>query len=456
MSAGETATSRHPIPGMSRAYRFPPFERRILGNGIELVTAPVRKLPIVTVLALVDAGAACDRGELGGTARLTAKVMLEGTQRHDGATLVEQFEQLGATVDADPDWDGAVFSMTVLSVNLPPALSLLAEVLHTPRFDEREVSRLKEERLAELMQLRSEPRGLADEAFARFTYKPTSRYAYPEGGTPESVAAITVDEVKRFHVTRYVPTRSSIIVVGDVSHEDAELHVANALGNWQGPVGERAAGDDSPAETTRHTWLVEKAGAPQSELRIGHVGIPRNHPDYFPVVVMNAILGGLFSSRINLNLRETHGYTYGAYSRFEWRRQRGPFVVSTAVETAMTANAAKEIILEIERIRAAPVAEEELTLVTSYLDGVFPIQYETTAAIAKALSVLVRYGLPRDYFDSYRTNIRNVSREDVLQAARSHLHPESLQMVIVGDTTTVRDLIAPLNFGPISMHDWDG
>jgi zinc protease len=202
--------------------------------------------------------------------------------------------------------------------------------------------------------------------------------------------------------------------------------------------------------------VVAKPDAPQSELRVGHVGLPRRNPDYFPVVIMNAVLGGLFSSRINLNLREVHGYTYGAHSYFDWRRQRGPWMVATAVESDVTQPAALEIIKEIDRIRAERITAEELSLATSYLDGVFPIRYETTAAIAAALASLVVYDLPDDWYDAYRDQVRSVTSDDVLEAARKHLHPEMLQMVVVGNPASVRDRLEGTAFGPVRMYDTAG
>jgi zinc protease len=168
---------------------------------------------------------------------------------------------------------------------------------------------------------------------------------------------------------------------------------------------------------------------------------------------MNAVLGGLFGSRINLNLREAHGYTYGASSFYDWRRGPGPFVVSTAVESEVTAPALREIMMEIDRIRDEKIPAEELSLARDYLDGVFPIRYETTAAIASALATLAIYDLNPDYYDSYRTNIRNVSEDAVLEAARAHLHPELLQTVIVGDASTVRDTLTDHNLGEVTVHN---
>jgi zinc protease len=225
-----------------------------------------------------------------------------------------------------------------------------------------------------------------------------------------------------------------------VSVADATALAERTLGTWAPAVPPRRTVDDRPARQARAARVVAKAEAPQSELRVGHVGLPRAHGDYFPVLVMNAVLGGLFSSRINLNLREAHGYTYGAFSGFDWRRGAGPFVVSTAVKSDVTGAALREILGEIDRMREREITSDELSLATSYLDGVFPIRYETTAAIARALGALVVYELPADYFDTYRQNIRAVTGEAVLRAAREHLHPDALQVVVVGDATVARDM----------------
>jgi zinc protease len=307
-----------------------------------------------------------------------------------------------------------------------------------------------------LLQLRTEPRGLADELFSRFLYTPTSRYARPEGGDEQSVDAIEREHVLTFYETRYLPDGTTVIVSGDITADRAEELTRGAFGDWAGGAPGRVVGDDLPARHERAVHVIAKSDAPQSELRIGHVGIPRNHPDFFPVNVMNAVLGGLFNSRINLNLREAHAYTYGAFSGFEWRRQAGPFVVSTAVKSEITDAAAREILIEIDRIRAEPISPDELSLATSYLDGVFPIRFETTSAIAAALSVLVLHGLPEDYYDRYRERVRAISIEQIQQAAQRYLHPESMQMVVVGDPAAVRAPLEKLGFGRITLYDTVG
>ena len=448
-----TVPTRRPVPGPTRPYHFPRFERRRLSNGVQLLVAPIAKLPLVSVIALVDAGAVCDARGQEGVAQLTAKLLLEGTQSSDGAELTERFERLGASVESHADWDVAAVSVTTLSQNIRESLSLLAEVLRTPAFREREVERLKEERKAELLQLQAEPRGLADELFSRFLYAPTSRYARPDGGDAESVSAVTREAIERFYRARYQPTALTIIVAGDLSVERAESLLVETLGDWQGAQVPGVSVSDTPARHTRAVHVVAKPDAPQSELRVGHVGIPRTHPDYFAVVVMNAVLGGLFSSRINLNLREAHGYTYGAFSSFDWRRQAGPFAVSTAVRSDVTEASAREILIEIDRMRADRITHDELSLATSYLDGVFPIRYETTAAIAAALANKVIYGLPDDFFDRYRERVRAVSVDDVLGAAKTHLRADALQLVVVGDPAVVVSPLESLQLGPVTVYD---
>jgi zinc protease len=442
-----------PRPAPPRPYHFPRFTRHQLANGMRVVVAPVRKLPVVSVLALVDAGAMTDAAGAEGLAVLTAGALTEGTRRRDGARLALDAESLGASLDASADWDSAVVRLSVLTPRLEQAFALFTEVLTEPAFPEREIERLKEERLAELLQQRTEPRTLADEAFAAWVYAKGSRYARPEAGSEPSVRAITRERLERFWASRYRPGATTLVIVGDVEADAALALVERALGSWSGDAAPAARVDDRPARAERGVLVVAKADAPQSELRVGHVGLPRNNPDFFPATVMNAILGGLFSSRINLNLREAHAWTYGAHSGFDWRLQAGPWVADSAVKSEVTADAVQEIMNEIDRIRTTPVAPEELSLATSYLDGVFPIRYESTGAIAGALANLVLYGLPDDYFDRYRANVRAVTAADVLAAARARLWPDRAVVVIAGDAEKIRPELEALDAGPVVVAD---
>lgn len=456
MSQQLSAVSRKPQPGEPHPYSFPAFERRTMPNGVSLLIAPVHKLPLVTALAVIEAGASCDPANREGLAGLVAQMLPEGTASLDGEALALRFEGLGATIHTSADWDVATASLTVMSQRLESALSLFAEMLTAPSFPTRELERLKAERLADLMKLRTEPRGLADEMTSRFIYAPESRYAKPEGGSASSVAALDGRDVGELYSARYRSGGVTLIIVGDVTVDAATRLAERVFGSWRGTAPAASGVVDAATAAPRAIHVIAKPDAPQSELRIAHVGIPRHHPDYFRVVVMNALLGGLFSSRINLNLRERNAFTYGARSEFDWRRAAGPFTISTAVASNVTAAAAREALAEIDRMRTQPVGNDELTLATSYLDGVFPIRYETTSAIAHALATMAIYRLDDNYFDTYRANVTSVTAHDVLEAAQRHVIPERLRLVVVGDPEVVRAPLAALELGPVLLYNTDG
>lgn len=440
-----------PEPAPPRGYRFPHFERRMLRNGMQLVVAPVTKLPLVTVIAIVEAGASAEPVGKEGVAALTARLLPEGAAGLDGAALADRFERIGASVESHADWDVAAVSLTALTKQLPEALALVRDLLRSPEFPEREVARLKEERLADLLQQRAEPRGLADEQFSRALYERTARYALPAEGDAASVRTLTRDDVRAFYAARYRPAGMTLVVVGDVTAAETNTLADALFGDWTGERPPAAPSGIDAVQPGPLTRVVAKEDAPQSEVRVGHIGLARSAPDYFDTMVMNAVLGGLFSSRINLNLREAHGYTYGAFSGFEWRRGLGPFIVSTAVKSDVTADAVREIQTEIERMRREEIGEDELTLATSYLDGVFPIRYETTSAIAAALANLVIHGLPDDYYDRYRDRVRAVTTGSVLRAAQQHLRPEQLRIVVVGDPAVIAEPLRAVARNPVEI-----
>ncbi|GAB1343285.1 M16 family metallopeptidase [Gemmatimonas sp.] len=453
MTATMPVAPPRPGPGAPRPYRFPNFETRILSNGLRVMVARVPAYPVVTTLAVVEAGATRDPRDYEGMAQLVTRGLSEGTRNMNALELTTRLEMLGTTLDTGADWDSAIVQLTALSSRVEDALAVLAEVLRYPAFPEHELERLRAERRADLAQLRTEPRGLSDVFFSRLLYQPSSRFARLAGGDERSIERITRDDVVNYHATYYRPDSTALMLVGDID-VDTAVRIASAhFGDWSGkapPVTEPPA---AQRHATAQVHLVHKADAPQSEVRVGHVAIPRFHPDYFPVVVMNAILGGLFSSRLNLNLREQHAYTYGAHSAFDWRRAASPFEISTAVETAVTADALREIVAEFTRIREAPVTEAELSLAVSYLVGVFPIRFETTAEVAGGLANVEIFRLPSNYFDTYRERVAAVTADDVLRVARTHLDPARLQVVVVGDADAIREPVAALGLGPITVYD---
>ncbi len=445
-------TPPRPQPSRVRPYHFPRFETHILNNGVRVVVAPVHAHPVVTVLAIVEAGATRDPLGKHGLAVLTGRAMSEGTATMSALELAERTESLGTVLDTGADWDSSIVQLTALRERAGDAFAVLAEVLRRPSFPDAEMQRLVEERLSDLTQIRAEPRGLADVALNRLLYAPTSRFAKLAGGDERSVASITRDDVVRFHAEHFRPEATALLVVGDCTPEEAMAMASAHLGDWEGALPETPTPDASMRFTDRRVHLVDKPDAAQTELRLGQVAVPRAHADYFPLVVMNAILGGLFSSRLNLNLREEHGYTYGAHSAFDWRRAASPFEISSAVQTDKCADAIREALGEVERIRTEAVSDEELSLAVSYLDGVFPIRFETTAAIASGLANVEIFRLPSNYFDTYRERVRAVTAADVLRVARTHLDPTRLQVVVVGPADALRPALEALAIGPVSVH----
>lgn len=442
-------TAERPAPGAPRPYNFPDFEIGELDCGARLIVCHVPKLPLATLMAITDSGSATDPEGLEGTATLTAKLLVEGTRRCTGSELSEKLEKLGTSIETGADWDSSIARVTFLTEHFDEVAALLGDSLLGPTFPERELQRLKSERVADLLQIESEPRALADEAFESFLYSAKSRFAIQSGGSTETVPRISRENVLSFFSSAYTSESMTFIATGDVAFEEVRqklsLHFAALSRGGVKP----AARENEIAAESRRMCLLDKDDASQSELRVGHAGLPRSHPDYFPAVVLNAILGGLFGSRINLNLREAHGYTYGASSYFDWRKDVGPFVISTAVATEVTAAALEEILFEIDKIRSEPVTEAELSLAKDYLDGVFPIRYETTASVAAALANVVVHGLPWSYYDTYRARIRSISASQVMEAAQRHLRPERLQTTIVGNVSAISGPIARLGLGPI-------
>jgi zinc protease len=449
-----------PTPGVPRPYRFPQAERVTLESGAQLVVASFSKLPLVTAtLVFRAAGAETDPVNREGLAQLTAAMLLEGTESLSGADIADRFEGVGTSLAAHADWDAAALSLTVQPDRLSDALRLLGEIIHAPAFPEAELVRLQAEHRADRLHLMAEPRVLADAAFVWCCYDETSRYRRPADGTMATTDAITREEIRAYWRARYTPALATLILAGDVTLDAAERLCEHLFAASAGEADASAAGAEPPGAAVvraqpryprAHVSLVDKAGAAQTELRIGHVGVPRLHEDYHALTIANAILGGLFSSRINLNLRERHGYTYGAFSGFDWRRSAGPWTVSAAVNVEATLPAVQEVLGEVERIRDIEVGTDELALARDYLTGVFPLRFESTGAVAAALASQVTFGLPDDYFDTYRERLGAVSVHDVREVSARHFHPDAMQVVVVADRGTTEREVATLSNGSLS------
>jgi zinc protease len=439
-----------PAPTVPRPYRFPDFERRTLDNGLGVWLAPLPDRELVSVHLLTDAGAASEDEAQAGIAALTAQVLVTGTRRLHAADFAETTERLGIEVGSESSWDSARAGFTALGSKLDDGLALLAEMIREPRLDEREFDRLKAERLNDILQARADPGRLADESFLREVFAAGTPYGRLSAGTPDTVEALAVADARAFHASRYAPGVANMIVAGAIEADAALEMVAAHFGDWSG-TGPGHRTFEPVQRGGRRVVVVDRPGSVQSELRVGHLGIDRSHPRYFPAMVMAALLGGVFGSRLNHRLREELGYTYGARCAFDPRRATGPFTATAAVQTEVTADAISELLGQLERIRDERATESELTEVRDYLVGVFPLRFETTAGIASALEPLAVYGLPDDYWQTYRSRLEAVGGDDVLAAARELVRPDEALVLLTADAGRVRDEIEATGIGPVEV-----
>jgi zinc protease len=442
--------SARPAATAPRPYRFPDFERTVLANGLGVWLVPLPDRELVSIQLLTDAGAASETEPQAGIAALTAQLLVTGTERLDAAAFAETTERLGIEVGSESSWDSARAGFTALGEKLDAGLGLLAEMLRTPRLDEREFDRLKAERLNDILQARADPGRLADESFLREVFAADMPYGRLSAGTPESVTSLSVDDARAFHAGRYAPDVADIVIAGAIDTRAAVAAVEAHLGDWSG-TGPGHRTFQPTQRGGRRVVLVDRPGSVQSELRIGHLGIDRAHPRYFAAIVMAALLGGVFGSRLNRRLREELGYTYGARCSFDPRRARGPFTATAAVQTEVTVDAIRELLGQLDRVRTEPPTERELAEVRDYLVGVFPLRFETTAGIAAAIEPLAVYDLPDDYWHTYRTHLESVTVDDVRAAAEELVRPDEALVLLTGDAATIRDELAESGLGPLEV-----
>ena len=439
-----------PPAGSPRPYRFPDFTRDQLPNGLGVWLVPLPERELVSIHVMTDAGAATEDESQAGIAALTAQLLVTGTERLDAASFAETTERLGIEVSSESSWDSARAGFTALGSKLDDGLALLAEMIRSPRLDEREFDRLKGERLNDILQARADPGRLADESFLREVYAPDVPYGRLSAGTPESIGALDVAAAPEFHASRYAPNVADIVIAGAIEPDTARAAVERYLGDWPGQgAGHRTF--EPRQRGGRRVVLVDRPGSVQSELRIGHVGIDRHHPRYFSALVMAALLGGVFGSRLNRRLREELGYTYGARCSFDPRRATGPFSATAAVQTEVTVDAIRELLGQLELMRAEAPGERELAEVRDFLVGVFPLRFETTAGIAAALEPLAVYDLPDDYWHAYRSRLESVTADDVLEAARELVRPDEALILLTGDAEKIREELASAEFGPVEI-----
>lgn len=440
-----------PQPSAPRPYHFPHVTRTTLPNGLRVLVAENHNAPLVALRALVRSGADHDSQELAGLAALTADLLDEGAGSRDAIQLAEDVGLLGGSLGTGADWDASYISIDVLSRNMKAASSILADVTVRPSFPADGLERVRAERLTEILQQRDEPGSIAGKRFANLLYG-SGVYGNSVIGNAGTVAKLTLEDVREHYRRHYVPNNSSIVVSGDVEPNQAVDLVMSLFGDWE-------RGEEPPTPTltpqsheSSRIFLIDRPQAVQSEIRIGHLGVPRSVEDYFGIAVMNAILGGVFNSRINLNLREKHGYTYGARSTFAFRRHAGPFVVAAPVRNEVTREAVSEVFNELRRIRSGDIETQELEDTKNYLMGVFPATVQSSSEVAGRLVDMELYRLSEDYFDRYRENIAAVDAAEITRVANKYIDPDRSVIVIVGNAAQVRE---PLGGLGLPLHEMD-
>jgi predicted Zn-dependent peptidase len=446
--------SRPPVPGPPPALHLPAVQKSTLSNGLPVWIIGVHKVPTVQLRLAVRAGSAMDPVKKFGLASLTADMLDEGAGARNALEIADAVDYLGADLSTSSGPDAAFVDLHVPVARLGDALPIIADVVSRPTFPEAELKRLREERLASLLQAQDDPEELIEFAFPRLLYGPAHRYGTVSMGTGAALKGFTIDDIKRFYASQYRPDNAALIVSGDVTPEVVAPLLERTLGTWK--VAGTAAAPPPVAQaaspTATRVFLIDKPNAAQSQIRIGSVGVARSTPDYFAIRVLNTILGGSFTSRLNANLREQHGYAYGAASTFDMRLAAGPFYAAAGVQTDKTMEALKEFFNELRRIHGT-VPANELERAKNYLAAALPHNFETTRSTAAALSQIFVYSLPDDFYATYGERVRAVTAADVKRAADTYIRPDKLIVVIIGDRKTIEPGVRSLNVGPVTIVD---
>ena len=441
-----------PSSGPIRHFDFPSVDRRRLSNRLDLRVALMRRLPVVSVRLFMRAGEAALRVHSAGLAALTGEALDGGTKKRTGRELADALESVGARLGASAGWEGTSVSLYCLADRLEEGLTLLAEAVTQPGFPSDEVERAQEQQIAGIRQRSMDPGSLANDVAISRYFAEAVPYSRPLEGTLKSVAGLTRTDLISYGDANYRPENGGLVIVGDVDPSEVADLAEKHLGTWVGGPSPSGHFSVEPDTRERRVLVVDRPGSVQSEIRIGHVGVERSTPDYFPLSIANMVLGGTFSSRLNLNLRERNGFTYGVRSQFAFRSRPGPFEVSTAVGTEVTAPAVQEIIRELDGLLEQGPTDKEVTACRDFAAGVFGLQLETADQIATRVAQLVVYGLPDSYFHESRDKVRAVTTEAVTEAARQHLRPAEAQVVIVGDAKEISGPLQDLGLGDLEVR----
>lgn len=445
-----------PALGAPPAVSLPAIAKRTLSNGLAVWIVEQHEVPVAHVSLAMRAGAAGDPATKAGIASLMASLMTEGAGSRDALTLADAIDVLGATITANAGWDATSVDLHVPVARLADALPLLADVALHPTFADADVERARTELLTAFISQRDVPAAVAGRAFARVVFGAQHRYGVGIAGTTPTVKAITIQDLKDTHARIVHPAHALVIVVGDVTADTILPQLERTFGAWRGtgPPPQAAVLPAAPATARREIVLVDTPGSAQSQIRIGAVGVGRATPDYAVLTVMNTILGGSFTSRLNTNLREEHGYAYGASSRFDMRRSQGTFFAGASVQTDKTSESVQEFFNEFTRMRA-PTPAADVAKAKNYVALGYPSEFETTRDIAGKLEELFVYGLPDDEPAQFVPKVSALTAADLDGAAKKYISPTQFVVVVVGDRAAIEAGLKVLNLGPLRLLTLD-
>ena len=438
------------------ALRVPAWTTSTLSNGARLVVAPKRDLPLVNVSVTFDGGAyQFEPADRTGLASMTAQLLPEGTTTKSGEQLSEAMQLLGTSIGASIAGERGTIGFEALGDRLAPALALMADMMLHPTFPAEALERLRARTLVQLVQAKDQPTAIASNVFSRTLY---GAHPYGRVTTETTVKAITRDDVVAFHRAYFQPARATITVTGDVDPAAVKAEVERALA--AGPAGGTAATFDYPALPTpaaRTIYRVDKPKAAQSSFAIGMPGPARDTPDYYALQVLNNILGGSFQSRLNSNIRETKGWSYGVSSNFAYGKGPGAFRTGGGIVTAKTDSALLEFMSELRGVQGGrPFTEAEITEAKEALVQRLPQSFASVGALASSLTTLYTFGLPMDYYQSYAANVNAVTLADLDRVAKRYVDLDRLAIVIVGDRALIEGPLARTGVAPIVVLDLDG
>jgi zinc protease len=422
-----------------------------LANGLKVYLIESHNLPVFSASLVTLGGSEGDSTKKPGVAGFTVAMLTEGTTTRSATKIANDADQIGARLTKNASNDIAYVQISALSNVADPALDLLSDVVQHPAFKDEEIERIRKQRLTSLLQLKDQPVQIAFSVANRAIYGDNNAYGYRSIGTEPSLKSITRDDLASFWKGHYAPSDSALVFAGDLTEKQARDLAEKYFGSWSSK-GTASHPPAAPEAVQRHVILVDLPGAPQTAIWAAGVGVPRSTPDYATLNVVNTMLGGLFSSRINMNLREEHGYTYGAFSMFQFMRGAGPFLAGASVRTDVTGPALRELVSELDRIRTTPLSADELKMSKDHLIRSLPGDFETVEETTGRMADIFTYNLPLDYYRTYPAKIDAVTSEQAAAAALKYIHPEKMVFVAVGDKAKIQPQIEKLDLGPV--EEW--